>query len=175
MTELQIAEDLIRHFADLRDGTHGGVGGRAGKEALFRTAVRLLDPYATGVLTEFGTRLLAGRGRVEASGVVADPRGLTASWTLTWAEQERAGVGPIALIAHFGAGFHHPHLRGFTIGEWPLNVFTEADARRQVPLLQVIAAGDLHNLVFESDYRIVPVTGNRNETGDAGGGPTADR
>lgn len=34
---------LLRHFADLRDGSHGGAVTRQDKEALFAAAVDLLD------------------------------------------------------------------------------------------------------------------------------------
>jgi len=35
---------LIRHFEDLRDGTHGGSTSRKDKEAHFEKAVQLLAP-----------------------------------------------------------------------------------------------------------------------------------
>jgi hypothetical protein len=37
---------LIRHFEDLRDGTHGGSASREDKEAHFGRAVELLTPVA---------------------------------------------------------------------------------------------------------------------------------
>ena len=60
------------------------------------------------------------------------------------------------LHAYFGASFHHPHLRGATVGDWPLNVSSVKDATDQLPMLRAIATGDLHNLVFQADYRIIP-------------------
>jgi hypothetical protein len=42
------------------------------------------------------------------------------------------------------------------VGDWPLNVFSDADAATELPTLRAIAAADLHNLVFQRDYRIVP-------------------
>jgi hypothetical protein len=42
---------LIRHFADLRDGTHGGSTSRKDKEAHFEKAIQLLAPVARQVLT----------------------------------------------------------------------------------------------------------------------------
>ena len=39
------ASALLRHFADLRDGTHGDASWRHDKERLFGTAVSLLDPH----------------------------------------------------------------------------------------------------------------------------------
>jgi hypothetical protein len=37
-----------------------------------------------------------------------------------------------------------------------LNVINEADAADQLPTLRAIVTADLHNLVFEADYRIIP-------------------
>jgi hypothetical protein len=150
---------LLRHFADLRDLQHGDATTREGKEALFHTAARLLDPYAVQVLGEINEHLLLGTGTVESAGPVRDPEGgLLCDWTLSWAEQRESGLPPLTLRAFYGSGFHHPHLRCATIGEWPLNVFTEEQAAAELPTLRAIAAADLHNLVFLRDYRIVPAT-----------------
>jgi hypothetical protein len=35
-------------------------------------------------------------------------------------------------------------------------VFSDEDAAAQSSILQAIASGDLHNLVYRADYRIVP-------------------
>ncbi|MGW1990062.1 hypothetical protein [Embleya sp. NPDC001921] len=150
---------LLRHFADLRDGTHGDVVSRRDKERLFGAAVALLDPQARRALAELDADLLLGSGEYTATGVRrASDGGLEAIWALSWAEQRAAGVPPITLRAVYGAGFHHPHLRGGTIGEWPLNVFTPEQAAEELPTLRAIAAADLHNLVFLRDFRIVPAT-----------------
>lgn len=148
---------LTRHFEDLRDGTHGGSVSRKGKEAHFETAVELLAPVARQVLTELNTTLLLGSGRLTETGLrPTTDGGHDAAWMLSWPEQHAAGVEPIVLRAFFGGGFHHPHLRGTTIGDWPLNVFSHEDAAAQLPILRAIVAGDLHNLVYRADYRIVP-------------------
>ena len=120
---------LIRHFEDLRDGTHGGSVSRKDKEAHFEKEVQLLAPIARQVLTEMNTSLLLDTGQLTETGLghTADG-GLNASWALSWPEQRAAGVEPIVLQAYFGAGFHHPHLRGTTVHDWPLNVFSEEDA-----------------------------------------------
>src|SRR5437762_12361464 len=154
---------LIRHFDDLRDGTHGGSTSRKDKEAHFEKAVQLLAPIARQVLPEMNTSLLLDTGQLTATGLRrAADRGLSASWALSWPEQRAAGVEPIVLQAHFGGGFHHPHLRGTTVRDWPLNVFSDEDAASQLSILRAIASSDLHNLVYRSDYRIVPaVTTNR--------------
>src|SRR5258708_19399581 len=130
---------LIRHFEDLRDGTHGGSISRKDKEAHFEKAVQLLAPIARQVLTEMNTGLLRDTGQLTETGLrrTADG-GLIASWVLSWPEQQAAGVEPIALQAYFGGGFHHPHLRGTTVHDWPLNVFSHEDAAAQLSTLPPI-------------------------------------
>jgi hypothetical protein len=148
---------LIRHFADLRDGTHGGSSSREAKEAHFENAVQLLGPIARQVLSEMNTSLLLDTGQLTETGLRSTKDGgLEALWVLSWPEQRAAGVEPIALQAYFGGSFHHPHLRGTTVHDWPLNVFSDEDAVAQLSLLRAIASSDLHNLVYRADYRIVP-------------------
>ena len=149
---------LIRHFEDLRDGTHGGSASRKGKEANFEKAVQLLSPVSRQVLTEVNRNLLLNTGQLTETGLrrTADG-GLNASWVLSWPEQREIGIEPIMLQAYFGGGFHHPHLRGTTVHDWPLNVFSDQDAAEQLSVLRAIASSDLHNLVYRADYRIVPV------------------
>jgi hypothetical protein len=161
---------LIRHFEDHRDGTHGGSASRKDKEAHFENAVQLLAPIARQVLNEINLNLLRETGQLTESGLRRTPDGgLSASWALSWPEQQAAGIEPIVLQAYFGGGFHHPHLRGTTVHDWPLNVFTEEDAGAQLSILRAIASSDLHNLVYRSDYRIVPVvTANRVSPRDRG-------
>jgi hypothetical protein len=148
---------LIRHFEDLRDGTHGGSAGRKDKEGHFERAVRLLAPIARQVLTEMNSSLLLDTGKLTETGLQrTEDGGLNASWVLSWPEQRAARVQPIALQAYFGGGYHHPHLRGTTVQDWPLNVFSEEDAAAQLFILRAIASSDLHNLVYRADYQIIP-------------------
>jgi hypothetical protein len=148
---------LLRHFVDLRDNTHGGSTGREEKEDHFARAVELLDPVANQVLREMNTLLLLESGQITGTGLQRTPDGsLVASWALSWSEQRSAGVSPVVLMAYYGIGFHHPHLRGATVGDWPLNIFTRSDAADQLHLLRAIASSELHNLVFQADYTIVP-------------------
>ena len=151
---------LLRHFADLRDGNHGGATSRSDKEQLFAEAVSLLDPYARQALNEINGDLLLSTGEVTATGVRHSASGVDSVWALSWPEQRAAGLNPIVIDAFYGSGFHHPHLRGGTVGDWPLNVFTQEQAADELPALRAIAAADLHNLVFQRDYRIVPATRN---------------
>ena len=148
---------LLRHFSDLRDGVHGGAASRRDKEARFAEEVDFLSPVARQALSEVNTYLLLDSGAVGETGLQHSPEGgMSAAWELSWPEQRDVRVPPIMLHAYFGAGFHHPHLRGATVGDWPLNVFSVQDATDQLPILRAIATSDLHNLVFQSDYRIIP-------------------
>jgi hypothetical protein len=61
--------ELLRHFADLRDGVHGYARSRRDKERLFTAAVELLDPHARQPLHEINKHLLLGTGEVTATGV----------------------------------------------------------------------------------------------------------
>jgi hypothetical protein len=157
--------ELLRHFADLRNGTHGDATFRRDKEQLFAEAVSLLDPYARQALNEINTHLLLCTGEVTATGVRSSASGgVDSVWALSWPEQRATGINPIVINAFYGSGFHHPHLRGGTVGDWPLNVFTQEQAAEELPTLRAIAAADLHNLVFQRDYRIVPATRSRHSS-----------
>jgi hypothetical protein len=157
---LDYTAELLRHFADLRDGTHGGVTGRHDKERLFTAAVPLLDPHARQALGEINADLLLGTGEVTATGIRRRGDGIEAVWALSWPEQQDAGISPVIIRAYYGAGAHHPHLQGATVGDWPLNVFVEGQAAAELPVLRAVASADLHNLVFQRDYRIIPAIVN---------------
>ncbi len=148
---------LKRHFIDLRDGVHGDAVSRRDKEAVFAGEVESLAPVARQVLNELNTYLLLDSGTVSETGLECSADGgVSATWKLTWPEHQMVRVPPIMLHAFFGASFHHPHLRGATLGDWPLNVLSAQDATDQLPILRAIATADLHNLVFQADYRIIP-------------------
>jgi len=42
------------------------------------------------------------------------------------------------------------------VHDWPLNLFSMQDSSDQLPILRAIATSDLHNLVFQADFRIIP-------------------
>lgn len=90
---------LLRHFADLRDGTHGGTSSRSEKEVLFAAAVELLDPYAGQVLDDTNRYLLRGTGGRSATGLERVDGGLVAQWLLSWPEQRAAGLASPAIVA----------------------------------------------------------------------------
>lgn len=150
---------LLRHFDDLRDGSHGGATSRPEKERLFADAVALLDPYARQALDEINADLLLNAGEPRAPGIRRSAiAGLEAVWELSWPQQRTAGIEPIVIRAYFGIGSPHPHLQGGTVGDWPLNVFSEDEAAAELATLRTIAAAEIHNLVFQTggDYRIIP-------------------
>jgi hypothetical protein len=92
--------------------------------------------------------------------IIQTTRPASASALSSWPEQQAAGLKPVLIRAYFGAGFAHPHLQSRTVGDWPLNVYDEAQAAAELPSLRAMAAADLHNLVFElgGDVRIIPAT-----------------
>jgi hypothetical protein len=150
---------LLRHFADLREGTHGGATSRRDRERLYTEAVGLLDPHARQALEEINTNLLLESGEMTATGVRRSATGaLEAVWALAWPEQLTAQIKPIVIRAYFGSGSPHPHLQGDTVGDWPLNVFNEEQAAAELATLRAIASAEIHNLVFQTggDYRIIP-------------------
>jgi hypothetical protein len=157
---------LFRHFADLRDGTHGGASTRRDKERLYGAAVALLDPYARRALDDMNTGLMLDTGEVFETGIrVSADGGLEAVWELSWPEQHAAGIKPVLIRAYFGLGFLHPHLQSGTVGDWPLNVFDDEQAAAELPTLRAMASADIHNLVFQlgGDYRIIPAVLNRGD------------
>lgn len=159
-TSARLFSGLLRHFADLRDMSHGDDAvTRQEKEAHFATSAELLSPVVHEVLGQLDESLLQGQGTIRDSGTVRTPDGgLARDWTLAWDEQRRRGIAPVHVLAFYGAGFHHPHLRGGTVGEWPFNVFDEEQAALERGTIEAIAAAEIHNLVFEADFRIVPAT-----------------
>ena len=155
--------ELLRHFADLRDGTHGGARSRPDKERLFTEAVALLDPYARQVLDEINTYLLLDTGEVTGTGVrQSADGGVDAVWEVSWPEQQAAGITPLAIRAYFGVGFLHPHLQSPSVGDWPLNVFDDEQAAAELPTMRAIASAELQNLVLQlrGDIQIIPAVLN---------------
>jgi hypothetical protein len=70
---------LIRHFEDLRDGTHGGSASREGSATA--------GAYRPPGLNEMNMNLLRDTGHLTESGLRRTPDGgLNASWVLTWPE-----------------------------------------------------------------------------------------
>src|SRR5216683_6739081 len=97
---LDYTAELLRHFADLRDGTHGGAISRRDKESFFTAAVPLLDPYARQSLREINADLLLGTGEVTATGLRRRAGGTEAIWAVSWPEQQAAEINPVVIRAY---------------------------------------------------------------------------
>jgi hypothetical protein len=63
----------------------------------------------------------------------------------------------VSIVVSYPQRFLHPHLSGSAAGFWPFQVTSEADAERQRSILAVIVELELHQRVFETDWRILPV------------------
>src|SRR5258707_15097416 len=87
-TRPEYTAELLRHFADLRDGTHGGAVSRPEKERLFIAAVALLDPHARQPLSEINADLLNGTGEGTATGARRRSGSVEAIWALSWPQQK---------------------------------------------------------------------------------------
>ncbi len=97
-----------------------------------------------------------GAFRSRQPGVRRRDDGVDAVWALSWPEQRATGINPIIIRAFYSARAHHPHVQGGTVGDWALNPFDEEQAAAELPNLRAIASADIHNLVFQRDYRIIP-------------------
>lgn len=124
---------LLRHFVDLREGSHGGATSRRDKERLFAEAVALLDPHARHALNEIDADLLLDSGEITATGVrFSATAGLEAVWGLSWPEQRAARHQPLVIRAYFGLGSPHPHLRGTARPDEPASLASGSRQPAQV-------------------------------------------
>jgi len=147
---LEYTAELLRHFADLRDGSHGDAISRREKERLFTAAVALLDRYAWQPLEEINTDLLLGTGEVTATGVRCRDDGprrdLGPLVAPAAGRQDPTGDHPRLLrrgsSSPASAGRHCRGLAAQTCS-------TRSRRRPELPTLRAIASADLHNLVFQ--------------------------
>src|SRR5260370_22070310 len=87
--------------------------------------------------------------------------GLATRFELSWPEQRAARVmrgpngplQPVRIVVNYSQGFLHPHLSGSTAGFWPFQVTSVADAGRQKGVLAAIVELELHQRIFETDWR----------------------
>src|SRR5439155_4877635 len=99
-------------------------------------------------------------------GMVSGSGGLVTRFELSWPEQRAAQVmrgphgplQPVRIVVDYSQGFLHPHLSGSTAGFWPFQVTSAADAGRQRGILAAIVELELHQRIFETDWRILPVS-----------------
>lgn len=159
-------EDLRRHLDDVRLHAYEGAGPRAERDEVFGRAVSLLDPVATRILEDVNATFLDRSGTVAHQPPTPDGNGgLTASWELSWPDQRAAvdrqrpeggPVGPVRVIAWFGARFTHGHLSGSDeVGHWPLQVLNSDDAERQATVVRVIIERELHECIYRGGWQVM--------------------
>lgn len=160
-------DDLLRHLHDLKTGTYEGVENREAKEELYRRGVQLLTPIVVTVLEEANALFLKNTGSIQVIGPERDnTNGLVTRFELSWPEQRTAHVTrgipkplePVCILVDYSQNFLHPHLAGNTAGHWPFQVMNEIDAERQRSILAAIVELELHQRIFETDWRILPVS-----------------
>ena len=161
------ANDLLRHLQDLRTGTYEGVQNRTAKEAIYRRGIELLRPLATAIPEEANVLFLQGTGAIQVIGPEDDGSGgLETRFELSWPEQRTAQVTrgpngalpPVRIVVNYSQSFLHPHLAGSTAGYWPFQVTSKEDAERQKGILAAIVELELHQRLFETVWRILPVS-----------------
>jgi hypothetical protein len=156
------ATDIFRHLSDLRSGSYEGARQWPDRVAVFRRAVGLLDPVVRRILEQANADFLRGSGTIHQRAGDDRDGGAYAHWELSWPEQRHASgrhggrVEPVQVIAVFGRGTTHPHLRGAVAGMWPCQVTDAADAERQEPILRAIVECELHERIFQGTWRVVP-------------------
>ena len=156
------AEDMLRHLADLVTSTYEGAASWSERRGLFHRAVELVDPVVRRVLEDTDAMFLDRTGDIVARTVEQDDGSVAAHWELSWPRQREATsrdggtVAPIQVIAWFHRSFNHPHLRGTTAGDWPLQVISTQDADRQEPIIRAIVEAELHQRIFEGRWPVVP-------------------
>ena len=161
------ADDLLRHLKDLRTGTYEGAQSRSAKEEIYRKGIELLTPVAIAVLEEANVLFLQGTGKIQIIGPEDDGSGgLETRFELSWPQQRAAYVArgpreplqPVRIVVNYSQSFLHPHLSASAAGYWPFQVTSWADAERQKGILAAIVELELHQRIFESDWRILPVS-----------------
>jgi hypothetical protein len=71
----------------------------------------------------------------------------------------------VRIVVNYSQGELHPHLSGSNAGFWPFQVTSEADAGRQKGVLAAIVELELHQRIFETDWRILPSDGRSKKLG----------
>ncbi len=157
--------DLFRHLTDLRERKYEGSVERVAQEETFRHAVSFMTPHVFAAFSWINDHWLRGQGTWEHVREVATDDGLRSEWRLTWPALEAShhrftgeALGPIRVVAYLREQHIHGHLRGEFLGDWPLQVTSDDDARRQIPNVLSAIEGDLHEKIFltAGDWRLVP-------------------
>jgi DNA-binding IclR family transcriptional regulator len=158
-------DDLLRHLADLRARSYEGAVGREETVERYRAACAFLSPIVNEVMTYASERLLNGTGRIDCVTSESDEEGLMTSWKLRWPEQEAARVKrtdrplePVTVVGRLRPAHIHGHLGSSYFGDWPMQITSPADARRQAPTVLAIVQAEVHQRVFEAGgaWELIP-------------------
>lgn len=158
-------EDLMRHLADLRSVAYESAVGRDAQQRTFQAATRLLGPVVEEILGDVNERLLLRSGSISTEQAETQPDGASVRWSLTWPDQRAAIVratgmplDPISVVGRLRPSHIHGHLGGSYFGDWPLQIVSVADARRQAPIVLAIVEAELHQRIFEAggNWRLIP-------------------
>jgi hypothetical protein len=165
-------DGIQRHLEDLKEDAYEGASGTA-RHARYVAAFELLTPVAVDVLQQVNASLLRGTGDVSVRAPGPDGNGgLIGSWLLSWPElsesSSRLTGEPLQLVtisAVFPPGFTHPHLvaggpvdpRAVSLAAWPMQVTSGEDAEQQRPVLWAIATAEVHDRIYQSSWRIIPL------------------
>jgi hypothetical protein len=156
-------EDLLRHLDDLVERHYEGATSWPDRLALFTRAVELLDPVVRDILGKANVAFLESSGEITRKTVEDEDGSVSEHWELSWPRQREVisrfdgPVTPVRVIAWFRRSFNHPHLRGSTAGDWPLQVTSTADAARQESIVRAIVEAELHQKIYEGRWAVMPV------------------
>lgn len=165
-------DGIRRHLEDLKEDAYEGASG-ADRHARYVAAFELLTPIAVDVLQQVNASLLRGTGDVSVRAVGPDGYGgQIGSWLLTWPELSESSsrmtakpLQPVTIGAVFPPGFTHSHLvaggpvdpRVASLVAWPMQVTSREDAEQQGPVLWAIATAEVHDRIYQSSWRIIPL------------------
>jgi len=164
-------DGIERHLEDLRENAYEGASG-TDRQARYVAAFALLAPVAVDVLQQVNASLLRQTGEVSVRPPGPDGGGGSiGSWLLTWPELSKSTsrftgerLHPVTISAVFPPGFTHPHLvaggpvnpRAASLNAWPMQVTSPEDAEQQRPVLWAIATAEVHDRIYQSNWRIIP-------------------
>ncbi len=169
-------QDLIRHLSDLEFDSYEGKRERADRNTVFLNAFKVTTPIAVAVLEDFNLNILGGSGEIHTVTPTVRPElGYYGRWEITWPEQRAAlsrfdgsAIPPLQLQAFFPDHFTHGHLMigrpydaNNPVSTWFFQVTDHDDALRQRPILEVMCETQVHEMIFTSNWRIIPLRHNK--------------
>src|SRR5438128_3341502 len=165
-------DGIERHLEELKGNAYEGASG-ADRHALYVAAFELLTPVAVDVLQQMNAALLQGTGEVSVRAPGPDRSGGSiGSWLLTWPELSTSTsrftgerLHPVTISAVFPPGFTHPHLvaggpvdpLAASLAAWPMQVTSSQDAEQHRAVLWAIATAEVHDRIYQSSWRVIPL------------------